>query len=195
MKTQTPRPKPEHVAARTREPPPEDLIDEALEGSFPASDPPFWTLGLETTAAPPRERASAPVEQPRAEPSERMVRDMMTRDVTWVPIDMPLGRVASELAARQVNGAAVCARDGTVVGMISKTDLTELYGAENEHRIARDAMTPEVLSIRADESMHRAVRTMAAENVHQLVVLDEAERMVGVVTSMDVLRELALRGE
>jgi predicted transcriptional regulator len=32
---------------------------------------------------------------------------------------------------------------------------------------------------------------MAFEGVHRLLVVDEAEHLVGIVTSMDVLRELA----
>jgi predicted transcriptional regulator len=36
-----------------------------------------------------------------------------------------------------------------------------------------------------------AIRSMAFEGVHQLLVVDDDDRFVGVVTSMDILRELA----
>ena len=121
----------------------------------------------------------------------RTVRDIIAADSCWVPADMPLKRVAEELSEHQVGAAPVCAPDGKILGMVSKTDLIELYGRAEERRSARDAMTPEVLSVKADEPMESAIKNMAFEGVHQLVVLDADERFVGVVTSMDILRELA----
>jgi len=121
----------------------------------------------------------------------RTVREIITPDAFWVPADMPLGRVAAELTERQVGAAPVCSPDGTILGMVSKTDLTELYGCAYEDRWARDAMTPEVLTVKANELMDCAIRNMAFEGVHQLVVVDDHDRFVGVVTSMDILRELA----
>ena len=121
----------------------------------------------------------------------RTVADIMEPDVFWLPLDMPLNRAAEELSARQFSGAPACSPDGRIVGMISLTDLTEHYGGENEFRLVRDAMTPEVLSVRQSEPIDRAIQLMAFEGVHRLVVIDDDERLVGIVTSMDILRELA----
>ena len=118
------------------------------------------------------------------------VRDIMEPNVFWVADDMPLKRAAEALAERQISGAPACTRDGTVVGMLTKTDLTEFYGAANEQRLVRDVMTPELLVVGSEAPIERAIELMAFEGVHRLLVLDGG-RLAGIVTSMDVLRALA----
>lgn len=120
----------------------------------------------------------------------RRVREIIDPHPFWVPDDMPLERVAAELSERQLNAAPVCTREGRIVGMVSQTDLTQHYAGE-EPRVARDAMTPEVISVRADALTEDAIERMAFEGVHQLVVTDIDGRFAGVVTAMDILRELA----
>ena len=120
----------------------------------------------------------------------RKVRDIMEPNVFWLAADAPLERAAETLAERQISGAPVCDPDGKVVGMFTKTDLAEYYGSANEMRLVRDAMTPAIVSVRPDEPIERAVQLMAFEGVHRLLVL-EGERLEGIITSMDVLRELA----
>lgn len=121
----------------------------------------------------------------------RTVRDIMEPDVLWIASDMPLERAAEELASRQISGAPVCSPDGKIVGMLSTTDLTEFYGAAHELRLVRDVMTPEMLAVAPDAPIDAAIKLMAFEGVHRLVVIDKDQRLVGIVTSMDVLRELA----
>ncbi|MEO6417853.1 MAG: CBS domain-containing protein [Polyangiaceae bacterium] len=120
----------------------------------------------------------------------RPVRDLMETDVFWVPSDMPLLNAASELTARGVSGAPVCDPEGHVIGMLTKTDLVDFYGSANEDRFVTDAMTPEVLSVAPDDAADQAVRLMAFEGVHRLLVIEEGH-LVGIVSSMDILRELA----
>lgn len=121
----------------------------------------------------------------------RTVRHIMEPRVHWLADDAPLGRVAELLAQEQISGAPVCDRDGRVVGVISKTDLTEHYGDVHENRTASDVMTSHVLSVRPDDPIETAIRLMAFEGVHRLLVIDEKNQLVGILTSMDVLRELA----
>jgi predicted transcriptional regulator len=129
--------------------------------------------------------------QSATEALKRPVRAVMETNVFWIAADMPLDSAAKALAERQFSGAPVTARDGRIIGMISKTDLTEFYGPSHELRVARDVMTPELLAVSPDEPLQRAVQLMAFEGVHRLLVLDEQDRLLGIVTSMDVLRELA----
>jgi predicted transcriptional regulator len=120
----------------------------------------------------------------------RTVREIMEPNVAWLPEDMPLKRAAEALAERQIGGAPACDRDGKVVGMFSKTELTEYYGAANDARLVRDVMTPEILAVSPEDPIERAIQLMAFEGVHRLLVF-EGDRLAGIVTTMDVLRELA----
>ena len=59
----------------------------------------------------------------------RNVCDIIDRRPFWVPQDMPLHRVAAELAERQLNAVPVCTREGRIIGVVSKTDLAQHYVA------------------------------------------------------------------
>jgi predicted transcriptional regulator len=120
----------------------------------------------------------------------RTTQDIMSTAVCTVTPDMRLARAAELLAENQVSGAPVCDRDGRVIGILSESDLTDAFAGRHERTVA-DVMTPEVLSVRSDQPIGQAIRTMAFEGVHRLVVLDEKGLLRGIVTSMDILRELA----
>jgi predicted transcriptional regulator len=121
----------------------------------------------------------------------RTIDDVMERNVYWLPSEMPLERAAEELASRQISGAPVCAANGRIVGMLSMRDLTEFYGGVNELRLVEEVMTPEILAVAPDDPIQQAINLMAFEGVHRLLVIDRDQRLAGIVTSMDILRELA----
>lgn len=54
----------------------------------------------------------------------------------------------------------------------------------------RDIMSPTVMTVRASHSCHEAALRMARAGVHHLPVVDDAERLVGVVSDRDLRSHL-----
>jgi len=63
---------------------------------------------------------------------------------------------------------------------VEKTDTT----------LVRDVMTPAVFSVLPDAPVRQVVKDMVACKVHRLFVVDRAGVLVGVISSLDLLRYL-----
>ncbi|HEX7222846.1 MAG TPA: CBS domain-containing protein [Candidatus Limnocylindrales bacterium] len=136
------------------------------------------------------------------------VAEVMTRDVITVGPDMPLKAAATVISERGVSGVPVCEEDGTVVGVLSESDLLVkqsgarprggLFSLLAESREPADlvkahahtagrAMTAPAITIASDATVTEAARLMSERNLNRLPVLD-AGRLVGIVTRADLVR-------
>ncbi len=121
-----------------------------------------------------------------------IVGDFMTIDPVVVAPGARLEEAARILEAFEVSGLPVVDDAGHLVGVISQTDL--LRGAA-EHgppvrgrwadRRVSDIMSSPPLTVRMLAPLADAAREMQERAVHRLVVVDDAGRPVGVLSSMD----------
>jgi CBS-domain-containing membrane protein len=122
--------------------------------------------------------------------------DIMSDEVFSVAASALLEEAAWELAAHDQRGAPVRDERGRLVGTVTTAHLVDpergawsRRGRAGRARVA-DVMSPEVVVMRADEPAFEAVRILAREEAEQILVVDDLDRVVGVVTAMDVLRAL-----
>jgi CBS domain-containing protein len=122
------------------------------------------------------------------------VGNLMSVDPVVVEADAPITQAELLIKSYRISGLPVVA-DGVLVGVVSQTDLlnarsSELIGANWERVRVRHLMSRPAVTVHLNTSVERAARLMLEQHIHRLVVVDEEEAPVGVLTSTDLLRTL-----
>lgn len=126
----------------------------------------------------------------------RPVSEIMSAHVVTFTANTTIEQATRVMLDRQISGAPVVDDDNKPIGIVSKTDLIEAWhehfkSAEPEgHTVVGNIMVPYLLAAQQSSPIALVAALMAYEGVHRLLVLDEQSAMVGIVTSLDILRWL-----
>jgi acetoin utilization protein AcuB len=129
------------------------------------------------------------------------VRDWMTRDPVIVASGSSLGTVRALMQRADVHRLLVVDDDGRLVGIVAWGDLAEVWPSrfnplepyETRELMARvrvdEVMVHPVVTIDPDATMSEAASLMFEHRIGALPVV-EADRVVGILTSSDILQGL-----
>lgn len=148
------------------------------------------------------------------------VRDIMTRGVESIPRQMSLPAAARLLWRRGASAAPITDSGGRCVGVLCARDFVRLFtegaavltGKAAEGTCAwsdwqieplQSEQDPEALhyldldpaTISSQASLTEVVQLMLDTHRHSVIVLDEDDRPLGMVTSLDILAALARAGQ
>jgi len=76
------------------------------------------------------------------------------------------------------------------VGVVSHIDVIAHYGENLSAIQARDVMTSDVISIPEDATVEKAAKKMLESNIHRLLVVNEQDRPLGILSTTDIIREI-----
>ncbi|MEF9887028.1 CBS domain-containing protein [Streptomyces sp. P9-A4] len=107
---------------------------------------------------------------------------LMSDDVVSAVPATSFREVAKLLAEHDISGVPVLDDDDHVVGVVSESDLLARH-----ELTARELMTTPAVTVHAEETVADAARLMVRRGVERLPVVDEEERLVGIVTRRDLL--------
>jgi CBS domain-containing protein len=138
------------------------------------------------------------------------VSDAMTTDLVTTTPETTLKDAAGELVRHRISGLPVVNASGSVVGVLSETDVVAkevdarprdsalrrfLEGSAVDDRFdamtVGDAMTTPALTIEPGRPVAQAASIMQAERVNRLPVVDEHGELVGLLTRGDLVRVFA----
>jgi CBS domain-containing protein len=118
------------------------------------------------------------------------VSEVMTRDVATVRPDQPVQDAASFMLSADAGSIPVTEGE-RLIGMITDRDIAvrgiaKGYGPDTP---VRELMTNDVVCVRIDDDCEEVANKMSEAQVRRLPVIDEQERLCGIVSLGDLARE------
>lgn len=150
----------------------------------------------------------------------KLVADVMTRDPVVAQPKTTLQQAINILAENRISGLPVVDDTGTLVGVISESDLLwqetgvtpppyivlldSVIFLQNPATYEKDlhkamgltvgeVMSDQPITVQDDQSLKDAARLMHEKNVRRLPVLNDEDKLVGILTRGDIIRSMAAR--
>lgn len=121
----------------------------------------------------------------------------MVRDPVMVDPDTRCGQLSRLMRNRGI-GSVVVVKDGFPVGVVTERDLVHRVLAEGrdpEKCDANQVCTKPVVAISIYADIDLAVDMMNEYGIRRLVVIDKKEKVVGILTTDDIARNLRSMSE
>lgn len=119
--------------------------------------------------------------------------DLMTTDVIRVSPDTRIKEAARLMFRHRVSGLPVVDADGTLSGIITEADFLRMEVARNEAdepqpvETVGQVMSGGVVTIAPDAEITEAAKIMVIQDVKRLPVVDEDNKMLGIISRLDVV--------
>ncbi|HWU99405.1 MAG TPA: HPP family protein [Oxalicibacterium sp.] len=147
----------------------------------------------------------------RRQLGEMRCADIMSKDVVTVEFGTDLADAWQRLQQHDLTALPVVDRGNHVIGIVTKADY--LKHAEDEmheglgkrlahlimpsqvthtdkHEVVGQIMTKEVVTARANQSIVELVPLMSDDELHQVPIVDDQERLVGLISQTDLIAAL-----
>jgi CBS-domain-containing membrane protein len=145
-------------------------------------------------------------------PAEKPITEIMTREVITLKPEMPIVQAWERMLEHFIKAMPVVDEDQHVLGMLTDEDLINRAGLMTHLSVARrldettlseqfgllrtsslrveDVMTKPAIVTHVGDSLGVAAARMAKHEIKRLPVVDDAGKMVGVVSRVDILRQV-----
>ena len=118
--------------------------------------------------------------------------DLMSQQVIVAKENTNAEQISARLLAGEFNGVPVVDDNGSVVGIVTALDiLRAMQGGKKKlnEMLARDIMTPNPSTVKKDASIEEVIRILVEKEIVLVPVVEENNKLIGVVARLDILRE------
>jgi len=122
------------------------------------------------------------------------VREAMTASPYFLHPDAQMYDATEFMLSHEIT-AAIVAVDGSLEGLITNTDLLEFLDDGRDHASVLEYMEEDVIVISPDATISDGIDKMVEYSFHHLPVVTDDSRVVGIVSSSNLMNPVMICGE
>ncbi|KAF0144751.1 MAG: cbs domain containing membrane protein [Nitrospirae bacterium] len=139
---------------------------------------------------------------------EVLVQDVMSKDVISIQKYESIRHVADILSEKNISGLPVVDKEKKVIGIITQADILSMLGMRKGHTfkdllkhmmgeqlperklgdIVGDIMTSPAATIKPNANIAEAAQVMDEKKIRRLAVVDDRNRLIGIISRADILK-------
>jgi CBS domain-containing protein len=124
--------------------------------------------------------------------SKQRLDDLISHEVVSVSPDTSIFETMQQMRDKRIS-CIIILENKKPVGIFTERDIVHFsiqYNSENIHDEIRTCMTAPVVTEKKDKPIFEAYRMMEARKIRHLVVVDDENQVVGVLTLTDILDQI-----
>ncbi len=145
---------------------------------------------------------------------ELRIRDVMSRGVVTVQQGTPLYKAADVMVQHNISSVPIVDMDNKLIGILTESDFLSALNISEDRAVVQlfdmiirrnrpkrnlgttvdSLMTPNPITIREEDTLHRAIGLMDNNRIKRLVVTDEEEHVKGIVSRPDLMKLFSRKG-
>jgi hypothetical protein len=123
-------------------------------------------------------------------PKEK-VRNLISKKLIALKPETTLKEASMIFYKEAIRGAPVINQDEKILGILTTADIIKAFFEGRYDAKVTEYMKTNVITINENEDILDAIRKMIIYNVGRLLVVDNDNRAIGIVTRTDILRSIA----
>jgi CBS domain-containing protein len=114
------------------------------------------------------------------------IKEIMSKAVV-VDKDISVKEAAKIMSEKDI-GSLIAIKGDKIMGIITEKDVMKSTARSANDRKISSVMSAEVYTISEDANIEEAAELMSERKVKHLPVLDEDEKLIGIITSTDLIK-------
>jgi CBS domain-containing protein len=149
---------------------------------------------------------------------ELIAKDIMTKKVITIEKDATLSELVRLLIKNKISGVPVIDEKNNLVGVVTENDIIvkksslpfplsfsfafldkyESYTKNTKEFLdtkVEEVMSVDIKTVRKDMTVNKVVNIMLNNNINRLPVLDDDNKLIGIITRADVMKSMIREGK
>ncbi|BFI74040.1 CBS domain-containing protein [Sulfurisphaera ohwakuensis] len=119
------------------------------------------------------------------------IKSLISKKLVALKPDMTLKEASQIFYKEGIRGAPVLDNEGKTLGILTTADIIKAFFEGKYDAKVSDYMKTNVISIRDEDDILTAIKKMLIYNVGRLLVYNQDQKVIGIVTRTDILKTIA----